>query len=236
MAPGANGNHGRKGHSGYAGNGVHREDCAKVVAAMVAAAMAGRQHSNLNSQIWICHSWRHLVVTISAQVAPLSLAFSGFTFRAHWRPPGYAIVLGYKAYSFVQRKFIYRGTRLLCYIGFVRVHLNFPHIAIVIVAILVIVGPWHGGYSTITPLPSGFSSTADEAENIFQINRFFEDFLGQYGLQTASEVRYDLRFKIGDPNCLHIHVHIAYGLGLFGGLRGHYILQTASEVKSDLRF
>ena len=33
---------------------------------------------------------------------------------------------------------------------------------------------------------------------------------GHSGLQTASEVRPDLRFKISDLNYLHIHVHIAY--------------------------
>ena len=31
-----------------------------------------------------------------------------------------------------------------------------------------------------------------------------------FGLQTASEVRSDLRFEISDLNYLHIHVHIAY--------------------------
>ena len=39
---------------------------------------------------------------------------------------------------------------------------------------------------------------------------------GLYGLQTASEVRSDLRFEISDLNYLHIHVHIAY-IALFGG-------------------
>ena len=33
---------------------------------------------------------------------------------------------------------------------------------------------------------------------------------GQYGLQTASEVRSDLGFEISDLNYLHIHVHIAH--------------------------
>ena len=33
---------------------------------------------------------------------------------------------------------------------------------------------------------------------------------GLYGLQTASEVRSDLRFEISDLNYLHIHVHIAH--------------------------
>ena len=38
----------------------------------------------------------------------------------------------------------------------------------------------------------------------------FDSLRGHYGLQTASEVRSDLRFEISDPNYLHIHVHIAY--------------------------
>ena len=33
---------------------------------------------------------------------------------------------------------------------------------------------------------------------------------GHYGLQTALEVRSDLRFEISDLNCLLIYVHIAY--------------------------
>ena len=33
---------------------------------------------------------------------------------------------------------------------------------------------------------------------------------GLYGLQTASEVRSDLRFEISDPIYLLIHVHIVY--------------------------
>ena len=33
---------------------------------------------------------------------------------------------------------------------------------------------------------------------------------GCYDLQTALEVRSDLRFEISDLNYLHIHVHIAY--------------------------
>ena len=33
---------------------------------------------------------------------------------------------------------------------------------------------------------------------------------GCFGLQTASEVRSDLRFEISDLDYLHIHVHIAY--------------------------
>ena len=40
-------------------------------------------------------------------------------------------------------------------------------------------------------------------------SRIFYDFLGQYGLQTASEVRSDLRFEISDLDYLQIHVHIA---------------------------
>ena len=38
----------------------------------------------------------------------------------------------------------------------------------------------------------------------------FGSFGGRYGLQTASEVRSDLRFEISDLDYLHIHVHIAY--------------------------
>ena len=33
---------------------------------------------------------------------------------------------------------------------------------------------------------------------------------GHYSLQTASEVKSELRFEISDLNYLHIHVHIAY--------------------------
>ena len=38
----------------------------------------------------------------------------------------------------------------------------------------------------------------------------FDSLRGHYSLQTASEVKYDLRFEISDLNYLHIHVHIAY--------------------------
>ena len=38
----------------------------------------------------------------------------------------------------------------------------------------------------------------------------FDSLRGHYGLQTASEVRSDLRFEISDLDYLHIHVHIAY--------------------------
>ena len=37
----------------------------------------------------------------------------------------------------------------------------------------------------------------------------FSSLGGHYGLQTASEVRSDLRFEISDLNYLHMHVHIA---------------------------
>ena len=40
--------------------------------------------------------------------------------------------------------------------------------------------------------------------------RIFDDVWGQNGLQTASEVRSDLRFEISDLNHLHIHGHIAF--------------------------
>ena len=62
----------------------------------------------------------------------------------------------------------------------------------------------------------------------------FNSLRGHYGLQTASEVRSDLRFEISDLNYLHIHVHIAYMV---------WTLLTASEAtmaskqpqRSDLR-
>ena len=38
----------------------------------------------------------------------------------------------------------------------------------------------------------------------------FDSLRGHYSLQTASEVRSDLRFEISDLNYLHIHLHIAY--------------------------
>ena len=44
---------------------------------------------------------------------------------------------------------------------------------------------------------------------------------GRYGLQTASEVRYALRFEISDLIYLHILVHIAYMV---------WSLLTASEA------
>ena len=49
----------------------------------------------------------------------------------------------------------------------------------------------------------------------------FDSLRGHYGLQTASEVRSDLRFEISDLNYLHIHVHIAYMV---------WTLLTASEA------
>ena len=49
----------------------------------------------------------------------------------------------------------------------------------------------------------------------------FDSLGGHYGLQTASEVRSDLRFEISDLNYLHIHVHIAYMV---------WSLLTASEA------
>ena len=49
----------------------------------------------------------------------------------------------------------------------------------------------------------------------------FDSLGGHYGLQTASEVRSDLRFEISDLNYLHIHVHIAYMV---------WTLLTASEA------
>ena len=49
----------------------------------------------------------------------------------------------------------------------------------------------------------------------------FGSLRGHYGLQTASEVRSDLRFEISDLNYLHIHVHIDYTV---------WTLLTASEA------
>ena len=64
---------------------------------------------------------------------------------------------------------------------------------------------------------------------------------GCYDLQTALEVRSDLRFEISDLDYLYIHVHIAYigpfdSLGGYYSLGGLYNLQIASEIRSDLRF
>ena len=61
----------------------------------------------------------------------------------------------------------------------------------------------------------------------------FGSLWGHCSLQTASEVKSDLRFKISDPNYLLIHVHVVDMVGaLVGSLWGHYSLQTASEVKN----
>ena len=49
----------------------------------------------------------------------------------------------------------------------------------------------------------------------------FDSLRGHYGLQTALEVRYNLRFEISDLNYLHILVHIAYMV---------WTLLTASEA------
>ena len=38
----------------------------------------------------------------------------------------------------------------------------------------------------------------------------FGSLQGHHSLQTASEVKSDLRFEISDPNYLLIHVHIVY--------------------------
>ena len=65
----------------------------------------------------------------------------------------------------------------------------------------------------------------------------FGNLWGHSSLQTASEVKSDLRFKIRDSNYLLIYVPIVDLVrALFGILWGHYRLQTASEVKSALRF
>ena len=60
---------------------------------------------------------------------------------------------------------------------------------------------------------------------------------GHHSLETAWEVKSDLRFEISDPNYLFIHVRIVYMVwALFGSLQGHYSLQTALEAKCDLGF
>ena len=57
---------------------------------------------------------------------------------------------------------------------------------------------------------------------------------GHGGLQTASEVKFELRFEISILNYPGIHVYIAFN-NHFGDLWGHGGLQTASEVTSGLR-
>ena len=71
----------------------------------------------------------------------------------------------------------------------------------------------------------------------------FDSLGGHYGLQTASEVRSDLRFEISDPKYLHIHVHIAYMFWAhFEGLLEASEATTASKqprssnFSSDLEF
>ena len=71
----------------------------------------------------------------------------------------------------------------------------------------------------------------------------FDSLRGHYGLQTASEVRSDLRFEISDPKYLHIHVHIAYMFWAhFEGLLEASEATTASKwprssnFTSDLEF
>ena len=65
----------------------------------------------------------------------------------------------------------------------------------------------------------------------------FDSLGGHYGLQTASEVRSYLSFKISDLNYLHIHVHIAYMFWAhFVASEATTTSKTASEVRSDLRF
>ena len=39
---------------------------------------------------------------------------------------------------------------------------------------------------------------------------FFDSLGGHYSIQTALEVKSDLRFQISDLKYLHIHLHIAY--------------------------
>ena len=65
----------------------------------------------------------------------------------------------------------------------------------------------------------------------------FDSLRGHYGLQTASEIRSDLRFEISDLDYLHIHVHIAYMFWAhFVASAATTASKTASEVRSDLRF
>ena len=59
--------------------------------------------------------------------------------------------------------------------------------------------------------------------NFREFSRISEDFWGQYGFQTASEVRSYLRLEIRDLD--NSHRHIAYMVWPFGGLRNHYTLQ-----------
>ena len=61
----------------------------------------------------------------------------------------------------------------------------------------------------------------------------FLDLRGNCGLQTASEVKSDLRFEIHYLNNPDINVHVTL-LIHFLYLRGHCGLQTALEVKYDL--
>ena len=80
--------------------------------------------------------------------------------------------------------------------------------------------------------------------NIFVIylhiayNSHFGGLRGHSSLQNASmasEVTFDLRFEISNPNYPGIFMHVAPN-SHFGGLRGHGGLKTASEVTSDLKF
>ena len=64
----------------------------------------------------------------------------------------------------------------------------------------------------------------------------FDSLGGHYGLQTALEVRSDLRFEISDLNYLQIHVHIAYVFWAhFVASEATIASKTASEVKFDHR-
>ena len=54
----------------------------------------------------------------------------------------------------------------------------------------------------------------------------FGSLQGHYSLQTASEVKSDLRFEISDPNYLLIHVHIA---DMAWALRAASEVTTASK-------
>ena len=62
----------------------------------------------------------------------------------------------------------------------------------------------------------------------------FGSLRGHHSLQTASEVKSDLRFEISDPKYLHSHEYIASNEPFC--FWGPYNLQTAAEVKSYLIF
>ena len=46
-------------------------------------------------------------------------------------------------------------------------------------------------------------------DHVYVVWALFGSLGDHYSHHTTSEVKYDLRFEISDPNCLLIHVHIA---------------------------